>query len=308
MGILGALGWFFQNLAMAFYNLGYAITHPASWLDWVIWTGTDEDKISLMRFIYYGASVEFFFVFLVVSLILLAIGFARREFMWGIVTTTEAFANVVGRYAAWAGLLMVLLQILIIFLQRIFAVADISMGFGVAMTFPVGWWAESLKFLSAVVICLCIPYTFVQGGHVRVDLIYSAVSHRTKRMIDMIGCWIFLLPTATFMWLYSWYYMWRRIVVPPVAPTDTLDRLVSAKWRGVRWNVETYGINGQSGFSAYFLFYILLVILCAMLFVLVIGFFARSYLEWKEGEGSVAKRLDKDRMGDETAELAAEIH
>jgi hypothetical protein len=33
-----------------------------------------------------------------------------------------------------------------------------------------------------MVVCLCVSYTFVQGGHVRVDLVYSAVKHRTKRV------------------------------------------------------------------------------------------------------------------------------
>ncbi|HAV59801.1 MAG TPA: C4-dicarboxylate ABC transporter permease, partial [Planktomarina temperata] len=45
--------WFFQSLVMAFYNIGYAITHPALWLDWT------EGK-AVMRFIYYGASQELF--------------------------------------------------------------------------------------------------------------------------------------------------------------------------------------------------------------------------------------------------------
>ena len=47
--------WFIQNIAEAFYNFGYAITHPQLWLDW-------SNKEAIMRFVYYGGSVEFFFV------------------------------------------------------------------------------------------------------------------------------------------------------------------------------------------------------------------------------------------------------
>ena len=47
--------WFIQSIGMAFYNFGYAVTHPASWLDW-------SNSQSMMRFIYYGGSQEFFFV------------------------------------------------------------------------------------------------------------------------------------------------------------------------------------------------------------------------------------------------------
>ena len=51
----------------------------------------------------------------------------------------------------------------------------------------VSWWSEELKLYNAMIVCLCATYTFVQGGHVRVDLVYSVVSYRTKRIIDMVG-------------------------------------------------------------------------------------------------------------------------
>jgi hypothetical protein len=37
-------------------------------------------------------------------------------------------ANGIGRFAAWAGLMMVLIQVMIVFLQRIFRVAEIQLG------------------------------------------------------------------------------------------------------------------------------------------------------------------------------------
>ncbi len=38
------------------------------------------------------------------------IGLFRRAFLWGVVRVLEGFANTVGRFAAWAGLFMVLQQ------------------------------------------------------------------------------------------------------------------------------------------------------------------------------------------------------
>ena len=90
--------------------------------------------------------------------------------MWKTVTTLELFANTTGRFFAWAGLTMVLVQIVIIFAQRVFAVSQITIGFGLAISFDVSWWAESLKLYNAMIVALCVTYTFVQGGHVRVDL------------------------------------------------------------------------------------------------------------------------------------------
>ena len=54
--------WFFKNIALAFWNFAYAITHPGLWLDW-------SNSESLMRFIYYGGSIEFFFVVLVFCIV-----------------------------------------------------------------------------------------------------------------------------------------------------------------------------------------------------------------------------------------------
>ena len=291
--------WFFQNIALAFYNFGYALTHPGLWLDW-------SNKEALMRFIYYGGSVEFFFVVFTAFLVFTAIGIWRNSFMWGCVRVMEGMANGIGRLAAWAGLLMVLQQIIIVFMQRIFSASEISFGFGKALTFDVSWWSEELKLYNALVVTLCCTYTFVQGGHVRVDLVYSAVSHRTKRIIDMIGSMIFMAPVALITWMYGWYFLWRHLVVPNPSASDTLDRLLQ-KSRALRWNVETIGFS-PNGFNAYFLFKILLVTFAALVFLQAIAFFWRSYLEWVEGEESAGKYLDKDKLGDEDAELVAEIH
>lgn len=294
-----AIGWVLANIIEAFWNFGYAITHPGLWLNW-------SDPQALMRFIYYGASVELFFVFLVFVIILTACGMVWNSFMWGMVRAFEGFSNTVGRVAAWAGLAMVLQQIVIIFMQRVFAVSELSFGFGKVVTFPISWWSEELKLYNALVVSLCIAWTFVQGGHVRVDLVYSTVRFRTKRVIDMFGSVFFMLPAATLIWLYSWFFLWRHLVVPNPSASDTLDRLL-AKSRALRWNVETIGFS-PNGFNAYFLFKVLLVLFTALLFLQAITFFYRSFLEWKEGEESEAKYLDRDVIGDPTADLVAKIH
>ena len=243
--MLDALVWLFQNIGLAFYNFFYALSHPQLWLDW-------SDKEAIMRFVYYGGSVEFFFVVFTIFLIVTAIGLWRNAFMWGCVRGLEGFANTIGRFFAWAGLLMVIQQIVIVFVQRIFARPDIVFGFGIPLQKDISWWAEELKFYNALVVCLCCTYTFVQGGHVRVDLVYSAVKFRTKRVIDMIGCLIFMMPVAVLVWLYGWYFLWRHLITPNPSASDTLERLMM-KARAVRWNVETIGFS-PNGFNGYFLF------------------------------------------------------
>lgn len=289
MSAFGAgIVWVLQEMLMAFYNIGYAVTHPMLWLDW-------SDKQAVMRFVYYGGSQEFFFAFLVITLSVIVAGMIYNRFLWGVVRTLEGFANTVGRVAAWAGLLMVLQQIIIVFMQRIFTRPDISFGFGIPLQFDISWFAEELKLYNALVVCLCVTYTFVQGGHVRVDLIYSAVSHRTKKVIDMVGSILFMVPAAIVTWMYGWYFLWRHLIVPKPSASDTLDRLL-LKSRAMRWNIETIGPS-PNGFTAYFLFKILLVAFTALVLIHAIAFFCRSYLEWKEGEDSAGKYLDRDSLG-----------
>jgi len=295
----GPLQYVLGNLFEAPANIVYALANTGMWLDW-------SNKESLMRFIYYGASGELMFVGIFLFLLVTAIGLWRNTFMWGCVRVLEGFANGTGRLFAWAGLLMVLQQIIIIFMQRVFAVSEISLGFGMAFTKDVSWWSEELKLYNAMIVCMCAAYTFVQGGQVRVDLLYANMSYRTKRAFDMFGCMVFMIPAALLTWLYGWFFLWRHLVVPNPSASDTLERLL-AKSRALRWNVETIGFS-PNGFNAYFLFKVLLISFTLMVILQAIAFFYRSYLERKEGPDSEGKYLDKDKLGDPTAELVADIH
>jgi TRAP-type C4-dicarboxylate transport system permease small subunit len=191
---------------------------------------------------------------------------------------------------------MVIQQIVIVFMQRIFARPDMSFGLGIALEKDISWFAEELKLYNALVVCLCVSYTFVQGGHVRVDLVYSGVSFRTKRVIDMVGSLIFMMPAAVLTWMYGWFFMWRHLVTPKVSASDKVELLMK-KARILKWNVETIGFS-PNGFNAYFLFKVLLVAFAGMVFLQAIAFFYRSFLEYREGQASEGRYLDRDSLGE----------
>ena len=292
-GLLSGILWFVQGLFYAVANLFTAISNPQLWLDW-------SDKQALMRFIYYGGSTELFFVFLLSFFIIVAAGWFSPRFMWGFVRMSEGLSNTVGRLIAWGGLIMVIQQVVIVFLQRIFARPDIVIGFGIPIEYGVSWFAEELKLYNAAIICLCISYTFVQGGHVRVDLFYAPASFRKKKIIDMCGALFFMIPMAALMWLYSWFFMWRHLITPKVSASDKIE-LMLRKAKVLKWNVETIGFSAN-GFSAYFLFKVLMVAMVAFIFLQAVSFFCRSLAEYREGEKSDGKFLDLD--GKESAPVA----
>ncbi|MCX7645973.1 MAG: TRAP transporter small permease subunit [Rhodobacteraceae bacterium] len=288
--MLDGIVWVFVNIGQAFVNVVHALTHPASWLDW-------RDKENLARFIYYGASVEFFFVVFTAFLVLTAVGLWRRPVMWGAVRMLEALANALGRAVAWAGLIMVLQQIMIVFLQRIFRVSTIELApLGQGFARDLSWWSEELKLYNAAIICLAVSYTFVQGGHVRVDLIYAQVGHRARKLIDMFGALVFMMPMAVLIWLYAWFFMWRHLVVPNPSASSTLERL-TMQARAMRWNVETTSFS-PNGFDAYFLFKVLMVAFAGLVFLHAVAVFYRAYLGLVEGPEADTRHLDRDSLGE----------
>jgi len=298
--MIDAILWVLKHVAQGFTDIAYVLTHLGTIFDF-------SDKVNLLQVVYWGASSRAFFVFFDIFLLVFVLGVIRRAFLWRTVIILEGIANYTGRFFAWAGLFMVLQQTMIVFLQRIFRVSDISISpFGFGFTKQLGWWAEMLKAENALIVCMCCAYTFVQGGHVRVDLVYSRISFRAKRVVDMLGSLLFIIPAMTLIWLYGWFYMWRHLITPPVSASDRWE-LVERKAAIVRWNVETIGVS-PSGFDAYFLFKVMMVGFAGMMLLQATAFFYRSYLEFIEGESSAGKFADNDVLNDEIAAKVAEIH
>jgi TRAP-type mannitol/chloroaromatic compound transport system permease small subunit len=63
-------------------------------------------------------------------------------------------------------------------------------------------WLEIQWYLFGFIVLLGASYTLKLNEHVRVDLIYGAVSDRTRLWIDAIGLTIFLIPACLYLaWL-----------------------------------------------------------------------------------------------------------
>ena len=65
-------------------------------------------------------------------------------------------------------------------------------------------WLEIQWYMFAGMVLLGGPYTLKMNEHVRVDLVYSMVSERTRIWIDIIGGSLFLLPICVILTYFTW--------------------------------------------------------------------------------------------------------
>ncbi|MEM9104206.1 MAG: TRAP transporter small permease subunit, partial [Pseudomonadota bacterium] len=214
---------------------------------------------------------EFFFVVTAVVVLLLVAGVYNRVFLRATVDKLEKFNGTIGKIASWFVLIMMLQQVLIILMGQVFRGNDLIFSpFGLAVsTNQLQWFSGQPKFYNAIVIALASAYTFIEGGHVRVDLIYSAVSYRTKKWIDLIGTLLFLFPSAVLLWWFSW----------PIAANSLFaqrpmniwsDR---ASWRGMRFES-----SGTAEFTWVWAFKVLIVVFAGLIFLVAVSFLLRNVL------------------------------
>ena len=124
----------------------------------------------------------------------------------GLASALDRVVVCVGRLAAWAGLLLVLVTI--------FDVATRNMSqapwewlrsasilqqdfFGSTQLQELEWHLHTILFL------FCLGYAYVKGAHVRIDLIRERLSSRTQSWIEIIGIMLFLLPFCGLVMVYG---------------------------------------------------------------------------------------------------------
>ena len=65
-------------------------------------------------------------------------------------------------------------------------------------------WLELQWYLFAAVFLLCAGYTLLHNEHIRIDVVSSRLSARTRIWIDILGTVLFLLPVSFFIVWLSW--------------------------------------------------------------------------------------------------------
>jgi TRAP-type mannitol/chloroaromatic compound transport system permease small subunit len=72
--------------------------------------------------------------------------------------------------------------------------------------------SESVWYMFAGMVMLGGAWTLKVNDHVRVDLIYGAISERTRTWIDLLGGLFFLLPLCILMIYFTWPWFYDSLV------------------------------------------------------------------------------------------------
>jgi TRAP-type mannitol/chloroaromatic compound transport system permease small subunit len=97
----------------------------------------------------------------------------------------------VGALVRWCALIMVLVQFTLVVLRYVYGVSYIYLN-------------ESVLYLHGALFMLGAGYTLLVDGHVRVDIFYAKLTERGRAAVDIMGHLCFLLPSMSFLLVYSW--------------------------------------------------------------------------------------------------------
>jgi TRAP-type mannitol/chloroaromatic compound transport system permease small subunit len=105
----------------------------------------------------------------------------------------DAFNERIGKAAAWAIVVAILVSAVNAIIRRIFGVSSNA-------------WLELQWYLFGAVFMLCAAWTLKVNEHIRIDIISSKLTKRGRDTIDLIGHLFFLLPFLALMLYLSFPY------------------------------------------------------------------------------------------------------
>jgi len=69
-------------------------------------------------------------------------------------------------------------------------------------------WLEVQWYLFSAVFLLCAGYTLLHNEHIRIDIVNSHLTKRTRDWIDVVGHVVFLIPLCVLFLVEGWPYFW----------------------------------------------------------------------------------------------------
>ncbi len=101
-----------------------------------------------------------------------------------------------GRMTAWLCLGLVILQVIIVLNRYCF-------GYGSLLGLDMINYEEALLYAFSAIFLLGSAYTYLDGGHVRVDIFYEPMVQKKKDQVDIVGNIVLLLPLMLLLLIKS---------------------------------------------------------------------------------------------------------
>jgi TRAP-type mannitol/chloroaromatic compound transport system permease small subunit len=115
------------------------------------------------------------------------------------ISAIERFIALVGRATAWLALAIVLLMATNVVLRYLFSYGSV--------------WSQELEWhLLVPLIMFSVAYAFQEGGHVRVDILYTRLSRRTQALVNLAAAVLCLAISALAVW-FSVKYVQQAYVI-----------------------------------------------------------------------------------------------
>jgi TRAP-type mannitol/chloroaromatic compound transport system permease small subunit len=111
----------------------------------------------------------------------------------------DAMNSFIGRYVAWAILVAVIISAANAIIRKVIGTSSNT-------------WLELQWILFGAVFLLCSPWTFLSNEHIRIDVVSSMLSKRTRNIIDVIGHSLFVIPICLVMMYTAWPFFWRSLM------------------------------------------------------------------------------------------------
>ena len=110
----------------------------------------------------------------------------------------DATNVIIGKAAGWLLLVAVVISAINAVVRKVFSTSSNA-------------WLDAQWYLFGAAFLLCASYTLIKNGHVRIDLLSSGLSKRTRDLIDLFGHIFFLLPLTIVMIVESYPFAMRSL-------------------------------------------------------------------------------------------------
>jgi TRAP-type mannitol/chloroaromatic compound transport system permease small subunit len=117
----------------------------------------------------------------------------------------DAITGAIGKSVSWLILAAVLVSAANAIIRKVFDMSSNA-------------WLEIQWYLFGAVFLLAAAYTLQKNEHIRIDILSSGWSRRTRNIIDLVLHTIFLLPFSLLMTWLAWPWFWLSYRTGEISP------------------------------------------------------------------------------------------